>query len=312
MRDPLLLQLEIRLEGWLKETKPYENPLVPNAKLKQIYTTMVEARALDEISVRLTARARTGRLNSVRGQEAVRVSTAIELTSGDLISDSQNGLVMQRIAGVGAASLFRQMDAIRAGEKDKLAKQPRRGGAARVLPWVEDAEDRLQMALGAALSLKVLGNTKIVIAYAYSRGLSDHAWRRILKRASQLDLPIIFVLLPTTVSNRGERSMSARAVACGVPGFPVDASDAVALYRVAQESIARSRGDGGPILIECLSHRSPSELRSGPDDPIRQMRGFLLGRKVASKAWLDRAGGVFLAQAVRASARSRTNAKRAR
>ena len=36
------------MEGWLSETGMYENPLVPNAKLRQMYVAMAEARVLDE------------------------------------------------------------------------------------------------------------------------------------------------------------------------------------------------------------------------------------------------------------------------
>lgn len=296
----------------MKEVTLHENPLVPNAKLKQIYVAMVEARALDEASVRAAAKTKTAQMLSTYGQEAIRVSTAIELTNGDLVSDSCKGLVMQRIAGASTVSLLKQIEALGTGETKRTAARTRRSSTVQTLPWVEDAEERLQMALGAALSLKVLGSKNIMVAYAYARELPDGAWRRILKLASKLDLPMIFVILPSTARGRGGRSMSARAVACGVPGFPVDAGDAVALYRVAQESITRSRGDGGPILIECLSHCLPSVRKARPDDPIGQMRAFLLGRKIASRTWLDGVGKAFRAQCVRASARGRITSKRTR
>jgi len=63
-----------------------ENPLVPNEKLRQMYTTMLEARMLED-AVTKKARGKKGRVASIRRQEAVRVSTAIELGSEDLVSD---------------------------------------------------------------------------------------------------------------------------------------------------------------------------------------------------------------------------------
>ena len=77
----------------MSETEPQENPLVNNKKLRQMYLAMIEARMLDEHIAKLQRKAKT-RINSTRGQEACRVSTAIELVEGDLVSDSQAGVVM--------------------------------------------------------------------------------------------------------------------------------------------------------------------------------------------------------------------------
>ena len=53
-------------------------------------------------------------------------------------------------------------------------------------------------------------------------------------------------------ASKGERGVSATGAAHGVPGMPVDADDAVAIYRVAQESIGRARIGGGAALMECV------------------------------------------------------------
>jgi TPP-dependent pyruvate/acetoin dehydrogenase alpha subunit len=75
-----------------------------------------------------------------------------------------------------------------------------------------------------------------------------------------------------------------------VPGIPVDAGDAVALYRVAQESLGRTRGGDGPVLIECVAYPMEGSRGGAPADPLVQLEKFLLDRKVCSKAWLERAG----------------------
>ena len=73
-------------------------------------------------------------------------------------------------------------------------------------------------------------------------------------------------------------------------GIPVDAGDAVALYRVAQESLGRTRGGDGPVLIECLELQMRGKNGSLPVDPLVQMKKFLLGRKLCTAAWLNGAG----------------------
>jgi TPP-dependent pyruvate/acetoin dehydrogenase alpha subunit len=83
------------------------------------------------------------------------------------------------------------------------------------------------------------------------------------------------------------RNLCAKTGAWGVPGIPVDAGDAVALYRVAQESMGRTRGGDGPVLIECVGYRADGRDRAAAVDPLAQMQAFLLNRKVCTKAWLD-------------------------
>jgi len=279
----------------LSETGMHENPLVPHAKLRQIYVAMAEARALDEYvaGVQKRVKSRKGlkrrgqRLDSIRGQEACRVSTAIDLMPGDLVSDSQAGMVMHLLTGVRVSSLLKRAAELHSGKETNGVLLE--GASGRLLPWIDDAGERLRMAMGAALSFKVLGKANVVVAYVRHGELEKAAWRRVLELAGKLELPVIFVVLPAGKGERevGVTNLSAKTARWGVPGIPVDAGDAVALYRVAQESLGRTRGGDGPTLIECVAYRSGGEAG---DDPLVQMRGFLLGRKVCTKAWLERAG----------------------
>jgi len=281
----------------LSDAGLYENPLVPNKKLLQMYSLMADARALDEHIAGLRKRVKAGRrLGSTRGEEACRVSTAVELLPGDLVSDSQPGVVMDLIAGAQSKtqidSLLGRVTEFREGKIDgtKLAWE---GALARVLPWVDNAGDRLRIAMGAALAFKTLKRGSVVVAYVGNAELDKKEWREIIEAAANLELPMIFVVLPG--SGREKRSvaqLSAKVRSWGMPGIPVDANDAVALYRVTQESLGRIRGGGGPVLIECKGYRAEGEgaRQDAAQDPLLQMRGFLLGRKVCTKAWLERAG----------------------
>ncbi|HEX3373713.1 MAG TPA: thiamine pyrophosphate-dependent enzyme [Edaphobacter sp.] len=283
----------------MSDTEMYENPLVPNAKLRQMYVAMAEARVLDEYVARLQKRAKgnkgrrrlDSRLDSIRGQEACRVSTAMDLGPGDLVSDSQVGVVMDLIAGAKVRSLLKRLAELESGNLTKGIKLG--GTSGRLLPWIDAVGERLRMAMGAALSFKALRRPNVVVAYVRPGEVGKGGWRTVLELAASLELPMIFVVLP---AGRGEKkdgvaNLSARTARWGVPGIPVDTGDAVALYRVAQESLGRTRGGDGPVLIECVAHPAEGGGRSGtPGDPLVQMERFLLGRKVCSKAWLERAG----------------------
>jgi acetoin:2,6-dichlorophenolindophenol oxidoreductase subunit alpha len=278
----------------LSETGQHENPLVPNAKLRQMYAAMAEARLLNQHIVRLQRGAGSlkgrQRLESTHGQEACRVSTAIDLGLGDLVSDFQAGIVMELLAGEKVSSLLKRIAEIHSAKK--AARPVRIGESRRVLPWVEDADERLRMALGSALAFKTLGQKNVVVAYVRHGEIAKGTWRKMLGLASKLELPVIFVVLPANGERRnGIAGLSEKTRRWGVPGIAVDAVDAVALYRVAQESMGRTRGGDGPVLIECVECGLEGESGKAAHDPLVQMRNFLLGRKVCTPAWLKSADG---------------------
>jgi acetoin:2,6-dichlorophenolindophenol oxidoreductase subunit alpha len=269
----------------LSETEPQENPLVNNKKLRQMYLAMIEARMLDEHIAKLQRKAKT-RINSTRGQEACRVSTAIELVEGDLVSDSQAGVVMDYILGAESSAVRKRLSHPLARGKTVETT------GAKQLPWIEDVDDRLRVALGAALAFKSLKQTNLVVAYIPRREARGGSWRKLLMLTAQLELPIILVVLPHETASRKADPIgriSAKARSCKLPGIPVDASDAVALYRVAQESIGRIRSGGGAVVIECVS----LPVRGKVPDPVEQMKAFLLEKKACTSAWMEHAGDSF-------------------
>jgi TPP-dependent pyruvate/acetoin dehydrogenase alpha subunit len=280
----------------LSETGPQENPLIPNKKLRQMFVAMTEMRLLDEhiAGVQRGIKARR-RLSSTKGQEACRVSTAIDLEAGDLVSDAQTGVAMELLGGARTDALLQHVVKFGTEQAPEAARKgvAEAQDAARQLPWIEDAGDRLQMAMGAALAFKTLRQANLVLAYVRPAESSNGLWRKVLPLASALELPVIFVILPEASGKKkvdGAGSARERAREYGVPGIPVDASDAVALYRVAQEAIGRTRGGGGPVLVECVAYRLKKERKTSVADPLVQMKEFLAGRKVCSEVWLGRVG----------------------
>jgi TPP-dependent pyruvate/acetoin dehydrogenase alpha subunit len=271
-------------EVCLSETVPHENPLVNNKKLREMFVAMVEVRCLDEhVAVSQKKRKIRLRLDPIRGQEACRVSTAIDLVPGDLVIDSHVGVAMGLVLGADVSSLLKGLSARVSDKAYGIASEKQ-------LPWIEDVEDRLRIAMGAALAFKTLKRGNIVVVYVRGHEATGGAWRRTLTLATKLDLPMIFVVLPER--DIKSKNVSRKARAFGVPGIPVDANDAVALYRVAQESIGRTRGGDGPVVIECVRYRLRGK-QGAALDPIAQMKEFLVARKVGDEAWMDRVEEAF-------------------
>lgn len=254
---------------------------------------MAQARSLNEHIAKAQRKTKRQRLATAFGEEACRMATAIELKQGDLVSDVRMCATMDLLFGATLTPLLRHIAAVISGSQAENTISTETAIVTRQLPSIENAEDHLHMALGAALTLKTQKQNNIVMAYAYHAELPKRSWKQILALAAQLNLPIIVVLLPEAEGKGEATNICAKARSFGIPGIPVDANDAVALYRVAQEAIGRSRGGDGPVLIECISSRRAKQRNDDVNDPILHMKRFLTGRKVCSEEWANHAGDAF-------------------
>lgn len=114
----------------------------------------------------------------------------------------------------------------------------------------------LEIATGVALAAKLQSQRTTVLAFTRNiSGKHNDNDRDTLQFAALHQLPIVYVLLGTT------QIKSTRP-----PKITVEASDVVAIYRVAQEAIYRTRIGGGPTLIEC---------KQSATDPLVYMREYL-------------------------------------
>jgi TPP-dependent pyruvate/acetoin dehydrogenase alpha subunit len=132
----------------------------------------------------------------------------------------------------------------------------------------------------------------VVVVYALPEQVPAALWRKVLTFAHTHELPMLFVVLPPARSKGKVTGVSAIAQRCRVPGIPVDADDAVAIYRVAQESIGHSRIGGGPALMECIPF-VVADRAAKRADPIAGLAGYLLERRVAKQSWIDREAKAF-------------------
>lgn len=126
-------------------------------------------------------------------------------------------------------------------------------------------------ALEAADTLKGSKGDAVSLLFCQTR-MKSELWRKYLQRAGRHNLPIVLVrLAPAT----RRAHVSPGALAFGVPRIAVDANDALAVYRVASESIARARHRRGPTLIECLQITQASAT-----DPLRAMELALARKRI--------------------------------
>jgi TPP-dependent pyruvate/acetoin dehydrogenase alpha subunit len=253
--------------------------LISNEKLLQIYSTMVKCRLLEERSRLLLENGkRAGKGKAGSGHEAAAVAVAIDLLSGDTVARTPLGFLLDFITGAPLSSVFREM----------------LDGASNPAPLGA----QLEAASAAALTNKTKKSGKVVVAFLGDLPASLDFLEEALSYAGVHQLPILFVCRNGTVSmprgqkkTDGTEELARKAQAHGVPCIPVDGDDAVAVYRVATESIAHARRGNGPTLIECKTLEPQARNKVGL--PIKNMEEYLTRKGLFGKELKRKAAAGF-------------------
>ena len=146
--------------------------------------------------------------------------------------------------------------------------------------------DPFNLGTGVALAQKLEKKRNVVVALCAEDTSTPGRWHEAMKFAGIHKLPIIYVLKRSSAFDLDPATrspvlddVSFVAHDCGFPAIIVDSNDAVAVWRVAQESIHRARSGAGPTLIECevqLAHAS---------DPLAQMEHYMKKRGAWDDEW---------------------------
>jgi TPP-dependent pyruvate/acetoin dehydrogenase alpha subunit len=273
----------------------YENPLIPNARLKQMYRAILRAHLVGK-ALPLSQRALTA------GREAALVGTSLDLATRDIVLDAFDSPVVDFLRGI---PLDRAL-----GSKSRRSRRiVADSGSATGLPAPAEPAARLWSGVGAAAAIQSTSfsaqskpsaaDSSVVVVYTLPGDLPGNAWKLALSFAGERDLPIIFIVLPVASTLKRPAKFDIRAIAhrAHVPAMPVDTADPVALYRVAQESIGHARIGGGPALVECVSFLTRSFGRPALGNPaIAHLEEYIHSRGIATRAWFEREARTFRAR----------------
>ena len=120
----------------------------------------------------------------------------------------------------------------------------------------------IPVAVGAGLSAKTRGTDQVAVSFFGDGASNEGSFHESLNLASALALPVLFVCennqygeFTPAIHAMNIRDIALRAQGYGIPGVIVDGTDALAVYDVAQEAVARARRGAGPTLIEAKTHR---------------------------------------------------------
>jgi hypothetical protein len=226
-----------------------DNPLLPQDRLRELHALMQRIRELERRRSRHVAR------------EALLASTLIHLSAGDLVSASPEDATLRAVA-----------------------PKSSRGDEAHDLP----SNLRIPLCAGAARGMQTAGTDRLAVAFAEA-GSAETGWADALRWAHRDELPFLLIVADTeTRANRRRPSrdtpqllwpeLTTLAGKLHLPHFPVDGEDAVAVFRVVQETTARARSHGGPSVIWAMLS---SERLTPRQQPLRRLEAYMAARGIA-------------------------------
>jgi TPP-dependent pyruvate/acetoin dehydrogenase alpha subunit len=254
--------------------------LIPPNRLWEIYAAMLRCRAIAQRAAQLVESGVPAHtLRDALDREATYAGILVGLQSSDVLLPAPEDRLAGFLHGLSLADLFAP-----------FAPGPwrRRRSTSKSIaqPLAPTPGAQLHLANGAAFALKPQVKDPLVVALCGPGLAPDPAWQQALDFAAAHTLPIVFVCH----ADARDAGTLAKAEACfnqlfslaqaaRVPAIAVDGQDAVAVYRVASESISRARLRRGPTLIACLAHStshlpSSSPPAGSPADPGEAIRGM--------------------------------------
>ena len=264
--------------------------LISSGKLIGLYAAMIKSRMVVERAGLLKERGvLAGDLDGSRGREAAIAGVGVDLLADDMLSPSRCDLVSSVIKGMALHRMFARLTGSQNGHVRK-PEEVQFDEAVNGTMQDLNLDARLDAARETALAHKATKNGKIVVVTCEDGLFRLGCWSKALAHAGDDELPIIFVWHNDTGENLVGRNGSASKMQNRtLPVITVDGTDAVAVYRVASESIQRARKLRGPTLIECrfdVSDPSADQANGkqpGSRDPIDTMETYLNGKGLFSQ-----------------------------
>jgi TPP-dependent pyruvate/acetoin dehydrogenase alpha subunit len=226
--------------------------------------TMLVIREFDEAAGREWTKGNVrGSVHQYVGQEAIAVGVCSNLRRDDYISSNHRGHGHTLAKGADPFAMMAELFGRTTGTCGG------KGGSMHIADFSIGmlgangvVADGATTAVGAAQSIKILKQDRVAVAFfgdgAVNRGpiMEAFNWAKIY------NLPMLFVCenngyAATTKSSNftaGEGFVG-RMKACAIEGETVDGNDLLAVDALAERTIARIRGGGGPGYIHALTYR---------------------------------------------------------
>jgi TPP-dependent pyruvate/acetoin dehydrogenase alpha subunit len=204
-----------------------------------------------------------GFVHTSLGQEAVAAGVGAALREDDYLATTHrgHGHVIAKGADVDGmmAELFAKRTGLCHGKGGSMhVAEPGRG----ILGANAIVGASVPLAVGAALSSKLLGQGRVSVAFFGEGAVNQGAFHEAINLAAIWDLPVVLVCENNVYAEfTDSRTMTRvpgvadRARAYGVEAVVVDGNDVKAVHRATLDAVAQCRAARGPVLIEAETYR---------------------------------------------------------
>ena len=257
--------------------------------LVEMYRQMVLVRTLDERIWMLNRQGKAAIVASSQGHEAGQIGSVRALQPGnDQFYIYYRDLAVMLTLGMTPIEIMSGFLA-KAGEPLSGARQFPTHGAYPELGLVNLSNvvgTQIPQAVGAALSIKMRGEDKIVITYFGDGASSVGDCHEAMNFAAVHKLPVIFfcennkyaISVPLS-KQMAVDSIASRAEGYGMPGIEVDGCDIVAVFEATSEAARRARTGQGSSLIEAHVERYLPHTSDDDDSRYRASEEIEEARK---------------------------------
>jgi 2-oxoisovalerate dehydrogenase E1 component alpha subunit len=241
------------------ETAPHAALGLGPERLREMFETILLARAVDERQWILNRQGREAFHISCQGHEGSGVGSAFALDpQRDVMVPYYRSLAAVLAFGVTPLQVFLSALAKADDPMTGGRQMPAHYGLApRILTSGSPVATQIPHAAGAALASKIRGDGGVSIVYFGEGASSKGDFHEGLNFAAIHKLPAIFVCennqyaISVPMSKQmSVRSVADRAVGYAMFGAAVDGTDPLAVYRCVKQAADRARAGEGPTLIE--------------------------------------------------------------
>lgn len=278
-------------------------------QLKEIYTSLVTPRLIEEKMLILLRQGKISKWFSGIGQEAISVGATLVLDEDEYILPMHRNLGVFTARNVKLAQLFEQFQGKQNGFTKGRDRSFHFGSKEHhIVGMISHLGPQLSIADGIALARLLREEPKATIVFTGDGGTSEGDFHEALNVASVWKLPVIFIIenngygLSTPSSEQFNfDSFVVKGPAYGMEAHSVDGNNILEVMNELETLAASIRHNPRPILFEAKTFRMrgheeasgtkyvPSELMEywAAQDPIKNYEAFLIGEKAATRAELE-------------------------
>lgn len=282
-------KVQDKLTAKFEEGSTHSHSALMNTETyNRLYAGLLKCRMMEESASAMLGRQKAAaKYKHAIGEEAAAVATIVALRPEDAVAPSDRGFVAEIVKGTPLKSVFARV--LEPGRRG-LSSQNRSDDVLHAVTPPTTVEAQMALAAGLGFGAKIEKKAKAVVAIFAQEWTDSDQLRAALVFAVDNRLPLVYVVQSNESLAKGGKQGTADNVAtlaqtCGATVITVDGSDAVAVYRVASESISRARKGVGPTIIDC-KFASAGEKRA--TDPLVHMESYMKKRDAWSDKWKER------------------------